>query len=93
MPHSPEYKMTLDLSTLKHLGIGLYSNVPTVLSEAVANAWDADASRVNISTGGDKITIEDDGCGMTVADANEKYLMVGHNVFHDFAGVSHCLTD
>ena len=37
MPHSPEYKMTLDLSTLKHLGIGLYSNVPTVLSEAVAN--------------------------------------------------------
>ena len=78
MPHSPEYKMTLDLSTLKHLGIGLYSNVPTVLSEAVANAWDADASRVNISTGGGKIVIEDDGCGMTVADANEKYLRVGY---------------
>ena len=78
MPHSPEYKMTLDLSTLKHLGIGLHSNVPTVLSEAVANAWDADASRVNISTGGDKITVEDNGCGMTVADANEKYLRVGY---------------
>ena len=22
-----------------------------------------------------------------------RYLMVGHNVFHDFAGVLHCLTD
>lgn len=86
MPHSPEYKMTLDLSTLKHLGIGLYSNVPTVLSEAVANAWDADASRVNISTGGDKITIEDDGCGMTVADANEKYLRVGYERRKDEGG-------
>lgn len=70
--------MTLDLSTLKHLGIGLYSNVPTVLSEAVANAWDADASRVSISTSGDRIVIEDDGCGMTVADANKKYLRVGY---------------
>lgn len=78
MRHSPEYRMTLDLSTLKHLGIGLYSNVPTVLSEAVANAWDADAGRVSICTGDDKITIEDDGCGMTVADANEKYLRVGY---------------
>lgn len=78
MPHSPEYKMTLDLSTLRHLGIGLYSNVPTVLSEAVANAWDADASRVSISARGDRIVIEDDGCGMTVADANKKYLRVGY---------------
>ena len=33
---------------------------------------------MNISTGGDKIIIEDDGCGMTVADTNEKYLRVGY---------------
>lgn len=78
MPHSPEYKMALDLGTLRHLGIGLYSNVPDALSEAVANAWDADASRVSISTSGDRIVIEDDGCGMTVADANKKYLRVGY---------------
>lgn len=78
MPHSPEYKMALDLGTLRHLGIGLYSNVPDALSEAVANAWDADASRVDISSSGDRIVIEDDGCGMTAADANRKYLRVGY---------------
>ena len=86
MPASHEYKMTLDLSTLKHLGIGLYSNVPTVLSEAVANSWDADAGSVSIFTGDDRITIEDDGCGMTVADANEKYLRVGYERRKDEGG-------
>lgn len=78
MPHSPEYKTTLDLGTLRHLGIGLYSDVAAALSEPVANAWDADASRVSISASGDRIVIEDDGCGMTVADANRKYLRVGY---------------
>lgn len=78
MPDDHKYSMTVDLSALRHLGIGLYSNVPAVMSEAVANAWDADASRVDIRTADDKITIQDDGCGMTVDDANEKYLRVGY---------------
>ena len=78
MPDDHKYSMTVDLSALRHLGIGLYSNVPAVMSEAVANAWDADASRVDIRTADDRITIQDDGCGMTVGDANEKYLRVGY---------------
>ena len=76
------YRMTLSLSVLKHLGFGLYSNVPAVLSEAVANAWDADARNVSIEIDANpwsgKITIQDDGHGMTVADANERYLHVGY---------------
>lgn len=74
------YKMTLSLNVLNHLGINLYSNVPAVLSEVVANAWDADAEKVDIridETEG-KITITDNGHGMTVADANGKFLMVGY---------------
>ena len=65
---------------LKHLGVGLYSNVPAVLSEAVANAWDADATKVdiNIDTAKGEIKITDDGHGMTVSDANKKYLEVGY---------------
>ena len=76
----PKYKMTMSLSVLNHLGIGLYSNVPAVLSEVVANAWDADAKRVSIDIDPDqgKISIEDDGHGMSVADANERYLTVGY---------------
>ena len=77
-----KYKMTLSLSVLKHLGFGLYSNVPAVLSEAVANAWDADARNVSIEIDpypfGGKITIQDDGHGMSVADANVRYLHVGY---------------
>lgn len=67
-----KYRMTLSLNVLKHLGFGLYSNVPTVLSEAVANAWDADAEHVSIKIdpNGDRIEIMDDGHGMSVEEAN-----------------------
>ena len=76
----PKYKMTIGLSVLEHLGVGLYSNVPAVLSEAVANAWDADAESVSISINERKreIIIRDDGIGMTVDDINDKYLKVGY---------------
>lgn len=75
-----KYRMTLSLNVLKHLGFGLYSNVPTVLSEAVANAWDADAEHVSIEIdpNGDRIEILDDGHGMSVDEANEKFLVVGY---------------
>ena len=77
---SHKYAMTLSLNVLNHLGIGLYSNVPAVLSEAIANAWDADATRVtiDIDVAKGQIIIQDDGHGMTVADANNKYLTVGY---------------
>ncbi len=74
------YKMTVDLNVLDHLGINLYSNIAAVLTEAVANAWDADASVVDIRINPDNsiIEIEDDGIGMTVTDMNDKYLRVGY---------------
>lgn len=79
MPNSP-YEMTLDLNVLKHLGINLYSNVAAVLSEAVANSWDADAQlvEINIDDKHKVITITDDGIGMSVLDMNNKYLKVGY---------------
>lgn len=75
----PKYEMTLSLNVLRHLGLGLYSNVAAVLSEVVANSWDADAKRVCIFIDSEKenITIQDDGHGMTIDDANQKYLVVG----------------
>ena len=74
------YRMTVDLNVLDHLGINLYSNIAAVLTEAVANAWDADAQSVEITIDSDAewIEIVDDGIGMTVADMNEKYLRVGY---------------
>ena len=73
--------MTLDLNVLNHLGINLYSNVPAVLAEAVANTWDADAESVDIKIDPQKgeVVIADNGCGMSKDDINEKYLRIGRD--------------
>ena len=75
-----KYSITLSLNILNHLGINLYSNIPAVLSETVANAWDADAELVEINIDEKKktITVTDNGHGMTEADLNNKFLSVGY---------------
>lgn len=75
-----KYKMTVDLNVLDHLGINLYSNIAAVITEAVANAWDADAESVEIKIASDNSWIEiiDDGIGMSIEDMNGKYLRVGY---------------
>lgn len=80
MTESNPYSMTLSLNVLNHLGINLYSNMPAVLAEVVANSWDADAELVTITIDrkGKKIVISDDGHGMTKDDINLKYLTVGY---------------
>lgn len=73
-----KYSMTMDMNILNHLGLNLYSNTSAVVSEVVANSWDADASCVEIFLEPDQIIIKDNGCGMNLIDINEKYLCVGH---------------
>ncbi len=76
----PDYPLTISLSLLEHLGINLYSNVPAVLSETVANAWDADASEVRVEWNKEDgtIVIQDDGIGMTPDDIVDRFLNVGY---------------
>lgn len=73
-----KFRMSIDYNVLNHLGINLYSNIPAVLSEVVANSYDADATEVNISIRNNEVTIIDNGCGMSEDDINEKYLLVGY---------------
>ena len=75
---SQKYAMSLSLNVLNHLGINLYSNIPAVLSEIVANSWDADATSVNIDIFEDSIIIDDNGCGMDLTDINNHFLNVGY---------------
>jgi len=75
---SYKYTMSLSLNVLNHLGINLYSNIPSVISEIVANSWDADAKNVDINIDNNEITISDDGCGMTCDDINDHFLRVGY---------------
>lgn len=75
------YTMSVDLSVLEALGINLYSNAAAVLSELVANAYDADATLIDIAwrkPDEDQIVVTDDGNGMTREQINKRFLKVGY---------------
>ena len=74
------YEMNISLNVLNHLGLNLYSNTPAVLSEVIANSWDADAAEVRVEFDRDRniVTVRDDGFGMDLDDINDKYLFVGY---------------
>jgi hypothetical protein len=63
--------------------LGSVAHVPEVaLTELVANAWDAGASRVDIQIPehiGDKLTVQDDGHGMTNAQFCKRWMTLGYN--------------
>ncbi|MEO0535184.1 MAG: ATP-binding protein [Cyanobacteria bacterium P01_A01_bin.123] len=75
--------LKFDPNTVQHLGISLYSKLPSVLSELISNSWDADADNVKIefhdAAEGKYIEYSDDGIGMSFEELNEKYLLIGRN--------------
>ena len=76
-------QMTFDPNTIEHLGARMYTTLPTVLAELIANAYDAYAKNVTLTLndkGTEKtITIEDNGIGMSFDEINEKFLKIGRN--------------
>ncbi|MEQ8849018.1 ATP-binding protein [Botrimarina sp.] len=75
---SKEYKLEIDPRILELLGPSLYTNIYYVLAELIANAYDADAKNVYITSNKDDITVEDDGHGMSYEDGDvARYLNVG----------------
>ena len=84
------FRLTISLNVLEHLGINLYSNVPAVLSETVANAWDADASEVRViwNRAAGTIVIQDDGIGMTPNEINARFLSVGYRRRNEQPGLT-----
>ena len=91
--HTASEKYTLRISrlTIDKLGIQMYDRVSAVLAELIANCYDADSERVQISLPfgrylaqkegnqvkdlGFEIRIEDNGSGMTAEEVNEYYLL------------------
>ncbi|MEE9678713.1 ATP-binding protein [Pseudomonas moraviensis] len=73
-----DYFLEIDLNVLNHLGIGLYSSTPAVVTEIVANAWDADANLVTVDIQDDKIIVQDDGHGMGRGELQTRFLRVGY---------------
>jgi len=73
-----KYKIEIDLNVLNHLGIGLYSSTPAVVTEIVANAWDADATEVSVEILDDRIIVQDNGHGMGDDELQARFLRVGY---------------
>ena len=80
------YQMEFDVATIKHLGLQMYLTLPPVIGELVANAWDANATKVDITIPDEpidetasEIIISDNGVGMSDMDVREKYLIIGRD--------------
>ena len=80
------YEMKFDVGTIKHLGLQMYSTLPPVIGELVANAWDANATEVKITIPDtpideqtSEIIVQDDGDGMSDEDIRGKYLIIGRD--------------
>jgi len=81
---STELEMRFDPHTIEHLGLRMYSTLPTALAELISNAYDADAAEVVIKLIEPKdapkeIEIYDNGTGLTFDEINEKFLIIGRN--------------
>lgn len=81
--NNEELEMTFDINVLEHLGLKMYNSLPAVVSEYVANSWDAGALSVDITTentGDDQpllVRIIDNGAGMSFDEVNKKFLKIG----------------
>ncbi len=71
-------------SLVEQLGAQLYPGATATIAELISNAWDADARNVWIEiplgrpwTEDERIVVADDGVGMSYADAETRYLLVG----------------
>lgn len=71
---------------VRHLGLQMYSGPVPAIAELVANAWDADASRVSVAiplgksiSAKDAITVFDNGTGMAWGDCKDKYMVIGRD--------------
>ena len=80
------YRMEFDVGTIKHLGLQMYSTLPPVIGELVANGWDANATRVDIvipdkplDPEESEIIISDNGMGMSDEDIRNKYVITGRD--------------
>ncbi|MCY4082028.1 MAG: ATP-binding protein [Caldilineaceae bacterium] len=80
------YRMKFDVGTIKHLGLQMYSTLPPVIGELVANGWDANATCVDIvipdsplDPDKSEVIISDNGIGMSDEDIRNKYVITGRD--------------
>lgn len=75
------FKVSSDLKSI--LGRDLITNENIAVLELVKNAYDAHATKVNITFDDDMLEISDNGKGMTYDDIVNKWLFVGYSAKKD----------
>lgn len=82
----PKLTMKYAGGLVKHLGLQMYSGAVPSIAELVKNAYDANASEVEIKIPFDKawergstIEVRDYGVGMSFAECDSKYLAIGRD--------------
>jgi hypothetical protein len=76
---SKELILRIQPKVIDHLGIKMYHKPVDVMSEFVANAWDADSEKVEIIIADNSIKIIDQGIGMTFNQCQDYFLTVGRD--------------
>ena len=75
--------MSFDPQIIGHLGVKMYSQIPSAVAELIANSYDADAGKVEVRLDNAdderKIEVSDDGIGMDFDEINEEFLKIGRN--------------
>ena len=77
-----DYRINIDKKVLRLLGAQLYGDTPSIISELVQNAYDADASTVWITIKTftpNTIIVQDNGIGMTPEEINSRFLNIGQD--------------
>lgn len=73
--------MEFDPNTIEDLGIRMYSTLPPVIAELIANSYDAEAENVQVflydKIDDKKIIIKDNGHGMTFDEIKNRFLKIG----------------
>lgn len=80
--HMHSYKINIDKKVLRLLGAQLYGDTPSIISELVQNAYDADATAVWITintSSPSTIVVQDNGIGMTPDEINSRFLNIGQD--------------
>lgn len=76
------YRINIDKKVLRLLGAQLYGDTPSIISELVQNAYDADAKSVWITINTVEevtIVVQDNGIGMTPNEVNSRFLNIGRD--------------
>ncbi len=83
MNNKNDLLLKFDLNTIEHLGVKMYKTLPPVLAELISNAYDADATWVDIKLFDEstikQIIITDNGSGMSFEEINNSFLVIGKN--------------